>query len=85
MAKLIEEAKQNNALIKELGGKSKGSKETLGEKLRELEHRLCTAALTKDDEKNLNNEITLLKRKMKDAETVGNIEFRIEKAQERKE
>lgn len=43
-----------------------------------------TAQLTKDDEKNLNNEITLLKRKMKDAETVGNIEFRIEKAFERK-
>jgi len=40
-----------------------------------------TASLGKDEEKNLNNEITLLKRKMKDAETVGNIEFRIEKAQ----
>lgn len=36
-----------------------------------------TASLTKDEEKNLNNEITLLKRKMKDAETVGNIEFKL--------
>lgn len=43
-----------------------------------------TASLSKDEEKNLNTEITLLKRKMKDAETVGNIEFRIEKAHERK-
>jgi hypothetical protein len=43
-----------------------------------------TASLSKDDEKNLNNEITLLKRKMKDAETVGNIEFEIETAHERK-
>ena len=40
-----------------------------------------TASLGKDEEKSLNNEITLLKRKMKDAETVGNIELRIEKAQ----
>jgi hypothetical protein len=32
-----------------------------------------TAQLTKEDEKNLNAQITLLKRKMKDAETVGNI------------
>lgn len=44
-----------------------------------------TAQLSKDDEKNLNNEITLLKRKMKDAETVGNIEYKIEKAEQRKE
>ena len=43
-----------------------------------------TASLSKDDEKNLNNEIALLKRKMKDAETVGNIEFKIETAHERK-
>jgi hypothetical protein len=32
-----------------------------------------TATITKEEEKSLNNEITLLKRKMKDAETVGNI------------
>jgi hypothetical protein len=43
-----------------------------------------TAQLSKEEEKNLNGEITLLKRKMKDAETVGNIEFKIEKAVERK-
>ena len=53
-------------------------------RLEELENRLMTAQLTKDDEKNLNTEITLLKRKMKDAENVGNIEFKIEKAYERK-
>lgn len=44
-----------------------------------------TAVLVKDEEKNLNNEITLLKRKIKDSESVGNIESKIEKAQERKE
>jgi hypothetical protein len=43
-----------------------------------------TAKLSKEEEKNLNGEITLLKRTMKDAETVGNIEFKIEKAIERK-
>lgn len=41
--------------------------------LNELEQRLMTATITKEEEKSLNNEITLLKRKMKDAETVGNI------------
>lgn len=38
-----------------------------------MEQRLMTATITKEEEKSLNNEITLLKRKMKDAETVGNI------------
>lgn len=72
-------------MIKDLGGKSKTSKETLSEKLYELEQKLMTAVLVKDEEKNLNNEITLLKRKIKDSESVGNIESKIEKAQERKE
>jgi hypothetical protein len=56
----------------------------MSEKLEKLEHRLTTDTLSKDDEKNLNNEIMLLKRKIKDAESVGNIEFKIAKAQEKK-
>ena len=43
------------------------------ERLEKLEHKLTTDTLSKDDEKNLNNEIMLLKRKTKDAESVGNI------------
>jgi chromosome segregation ATPase len=50
-----------------------------------LEHRLLTADITKDEEKSLNSEIMLLKRKQREAESSGNIEFKLEQCEERKD
>lgn len=47
--------------------------------------RLRTAELSKEEEKNLNNEILVAKRKVKDAEPAGNIEGRLAAAEQRKE
>jgi chromosome segregation ATPase len=46
---------------------------------------LLTADITKDEEKSLNNEIMLLKRKIREAESSGNIEFKLEQCEERKD
>lgn len=50
-----------------------------------MEHRLLTADITKDEEKSLNSEIMLLKRKLREAESSGNIEFKLEQCEERKD
>lgn len=44
-----------------------------------------TKDLTKNQEKDINNEITLIKRNMKEAESSGNIEIRLEEAEDRKD
>lgn len=46
---------------------------------------MSTADLSKEEEKNLNAEITLAKRKIKEAESSGNIEVKLAKCEERKE
>lgn len=75
---------QNNN-IKALKDASKNSREYFEERLEKLELRLRTADLSKEEEKNLNNEITLAKRKVKDAEPAGNIEGKLASAEQRKE
>ena len=76
--KAIEEAKSNNEKIKEFRGALKGSRENFLERIEDLEQRLVTAAnLTKDDERNINNEITTLKRSLKTAQSSGDIEMRL--------
>ena len=64
---------------------SKNSREYFEERVEKLELRLRTAELSKDEEKNLNNEIMVAKRKVKDAEPAGNIEGRLAAAEQRKE
>jgi chromosome segregation ATPase len=88
----IEEAKANVVFpftqgekLKEYRGSLQGSRESFAEKLDRLEHRLLTAEITKEEEKSLNNEIMLLKRKLREAESSGNIEYRLEQCEERKE
>jgi hypothetical protein len=71
--------------LKEFRGGLSGSRESFIEKLERLEHRLLTAAITKEEEKALNNEIMLLKRKVREAESTGNIECKLEQCEERKE
>lgn len=44
-----------------------------------------TKDLTKNQEKDINNEITLIKRKIKEAESSGNIEIKLEEAEDRKD
>lgn len=44
-----------------------------------------TKDLTKNQEKDINNEITLIKRNMKEAESSGNIEIKLEEAEDRKD
>lgn len=43
-----------------------------------------TASLSKNEEKALNDEIMVLKRKMREADGAGNIEYKLEQAQARK-
>lgn len=49
-----------------------------------MEHRLITDQLSKEEERNLNSEIMIVKRKIKDSEPAGNVEVKIEKAEQRK-
>ena len=64
----------------------KGSRENFAHKLEELEHKLITAAdLSKNDERSINNEITEIKRKLKNAESSGNIEIKLEKCEMRED
>ena len=44
-----------------------------------------TKELTKNQEKEINTEIMMLKRKIKDAESSGNIEMKLEEAEDLKE
>lgn len=44
-----------------------------------------TKELNKNQEKEINTEIMLLKRKIKDAENTGSIEIKLEKAEDLKE
>lgn len=46
---------------------------------------MVTADITKEEEKALNTEIMLLKRKLREAESSGNIEFKLEQCEERKD
>jgi uncharacterized coiled-coil DUF342 family protein len=74
-----------NEKLKEYRGALHGSRENFTEKLDQLEHRLLTADITKEEEKSLNNEIMLLKRKVREAESSGNIEYKLEQCEERKD
>ncbi len=74
-----------NEKIKEYRGALKGSRENFADRLEDLEHRLLTADISKDEEKNLNNEIMLLKRKLREAESSGNIEEKLEHCEDRKD
>lgn len=44
-----------------------------------------TKELTKNEERDINTEITMLKRKIKEAESSGNIEIRLEQAEDLKD
>lgn len=74
-----------NEKIKEYRAALKGSRENYSERLEELEHRLISADISKAEEKSLNDEIMLLKRKLREAESSGNIEMKLEQCEERKE
>lgn len=82
--KLIEEAKANNAELKRLRDAEKTCKEYFESHLEKLEHRLITQELTKEQEKALNVEIISVRRRIKDAESAGNIEAKLDKAEQRK-
>jgi hypothetical protein len=55
-----------NAELKKLRDASKNSREYFEQQLEKLEHKLITEDLTKEQEKNLNADIMVIKRKMKD-------------------
>ena len=63
----------------------KNSRESYEDRLRQLEHIQISKELSKVEERDLNNEINLLKRKIKDAVNTGNIEMKLEQALELKE
>ena len=48
--------------------------------MRELEHIQTTKEMNKNQEKEVNNEIMSLKRRIKEAESTGNIEIKLEQA-----
>ena len=74
-----------NEKLKEYRAALKGSRENFTDRLRELEHRQMTKQLSKLEEKELNNEIMTLKRKIKDAESSGNVEIKLEQAEDLKD
>lgn len=75
---MITEAKENNANIKNYKDLLSNSKERCQEQLEKCENKLISATLSKEEEKVLHNEITLLKRKVKEAESAGKAEIQLE-------
>lgn len=80
---LFAEHKSLVAEVKELRGKKERSRESMGKDLGQLERRLISEELTKEEEKHLNMQIMELKRNMVGAVNEEDIEIRLLRNEDR--